>query len=76
MSRTYRRVPPEWNSWDTEDTPFINKLRRGHVKLAVRDPDSTYNEFYGKGKKWAKKRKSRKRRLTTNKIIKEQLLDK
>lgn len=81
MSRTYRRVPPEWHSWGNYETDtdvkFNNKFRRGHTVLPISDPDDPYGECLGvKGKRWAKKRKSRKRRLVTEKIIREQLLDK
>jgi len=76
MSRTYRRVPPEWNSWDSEDTTFTNKARRGHITIPIRHPDEPFEEVAGpKSKRWAKRRKSRKRRLKAPGDISEQMAD-
>lgn len=69
MSRTYRKVPK-----GTYDDDFIKKMERGLVKYGIRDPDDSWSEL-SKRTNWAKKRASRKRRLTSPKDISEQTGD-
>lgn len=73
MARTYRKVPEPSKYWDEG---FVDKLRRGHVKMEIDSAEGPFDTTFGDaGKRSAKKKKRRDRRREGNKSIREHLDD-
>lgn len=66
MARTRRNVPADIRMHCDKD--FVDRWERGLVDVPISDPDCPFSEIDGDGKRYAKKRASRKRRIA-NKIV-------
>ena len=75
MARTYRKLPPEWEG---EECEFTKKWKRGQSSQGseISADEGRYDEAWGpRGKRDAKKKRRRDRRLKSKKQIDEHLDD-
>jgi len=73
MARTYKKLPPEWECFDDE---FTKKWKRGKLGSEISSDEGRYDEAWGpRGKRDAKKKRRRDRRLKSKKQIDEHLDD-
>lgn len=73
MSRTRRKLPPEWEG---EECEFTRRWKRGQSSQGseISADEGRYDEAWGpRGKRDAKKKRRRDRRLKAQKYIDEHL---